>query len=344
MAHDSFMVPPTKTPNTSNTTAGRQTTTKTRDDIASATMSSLSSVADRIDKELSKATTTTTTTTTKPNTVNRGNVVDNDTWNEPTDTGPSSIPRGRDSNGTHVFSSVKEMWLSQGVLSTGKNKEWYERAADYYEQNCDTTVNGVLGGFASISDMDLNWSRSFLHNLRSQRPSLDWTTGAACECGAGIGRVTKGLFLPLDVPRCDLVESSARLLGTAPDYIGDPGAERCRFYCEGLQDWEPPVGTYSIVWIQWVLIYLTNADIVAFLKRCGQSLRPGGVVVLKENTCEEDDFVLDSDDASVTRSRVYWRKLIDEAGLRIVHEEVQDDFPEELFPVPILALEVKQDE
>jgi protein N-terminal methyltransferase len=93
-----------------------------------------------------------------------------------------------------------------------------------------------------------------------------------------------------------------------------------------------------------VLCYLTDDDIVAFLKRCGKALIAHGVIVLKENTCEGGEaFVLDKDDASVTRSLPYWLQLIEDSGLRVIQQEMQRNFPEELFPVPMLALEVNPD-
>ena len=51
-------------------------------------------------------------------------------------------------------------------------------------------------------------------------------------------------------------------------------------------------------------------------------------------------FVLDKDDASAKRSLPYLLKLADAAGLRGVYEERQEDFPEELFTVPMIALDV----
>jgi protein N-terminal methyltransferase len=250
---------------------------------------------------------------------------------------------GSDSEG-RAYSSIEEMWASQGVENGDSNVAWYEKATEYYQVNCPATVDGVLGGFASLSGLDLEGSRNFLASLQKERPSLDWSMGAGCECGAGIGRVSKGLLLPLGVQRCDLVESSARLLSEAPEYIGEPGANRCRYYCTGLQDWVPPRESYTIIWIQWVLCYLTDADCVAFLKRCGEALLPGGIICLKENSCKGEAFVLDNDDASVTRSVPYLLKLISQAGLRVIAQETQDNFPDEIFPVPMIALDVKPKE
>jgi hypothetical protein len=65
-----------------------------------------------------------------------------------------------------------------------------------------------------------------------------------------------------------------------------------------------------------------------------------GVICLKENTCTDEDFELDVADASVARSPEYWKHLVRKAGLRVFYERVQDNFPDEIFPVPMLALEV----
>lgn len=252
--------------------------------------------------------------------------------------------RGSDTEGNY-YPSPCAMWKAQGVYSASTAAaSWYSRATDYYEDNCPPTVDGVLGGFAAISDLDLEGSRAFLNDVVVQRgySSVIWSAGAACECGAGIGRVSKGLLLPLGVQRCDLVESSPRLLAAAPDYIGDDGGvERCRFYCQGLQEWMPRKSSYSIVWIQWVFCYLTDEDAIAFLRRCGESLLDsGGVICLKENTCDDQDFIVDVEDASLSRSARYLHWLAREAGLRIVHAQIQDNFPDQIFPVYQLALEV----
>jgi galactose mutarotase-like enzyme len=253
---------------------------------------------------------------------------------------------GTDSDGNHFY-SLDDMWEHQGVTQES-SLSWYERAALYYKENCPSTIDGVLGGFASISESDLEGSRQFFRELEDIRPSLQsWTTKAsngqqrkrACECGAGLGRVTKGLLFAIrGIDECDLVDSSAALLAAAPEYLGNPTASRCRYFCTGLQDWMPAAKTYSIVWIQWVLSYLTDEDIVKVLRRCGESLTVDGVIILKENTCAESDFEVDSDDASVTRSLRYWKVLFHLSGLRVIHEKYES-LLKDLYPFPMLALE-----
>jgi len=224
-------------------------------------------------------------------------------------------------------------------------QDWYGAALAYWDDT-EATVDGMLGGFAALSPSDLAASRRFLQHLRDTiRPGLNFEV--SCECGAGIGRVTKGLFLPLNFTRCDIVEASTELISQSPDFIGDP-ASRCKFYCTGLQEFEPKPSTYDVVWVQWCIGYLTDFDCVRFLSRMGNTLKSGGVIVIKDNTSNESAFVLDRVDSSVTRSLDYLLALADIAGLRVVCQKMQGEdghhdekFPDIIFPVPMIALEPK---
>ena len=238
--------------------------------------------------------------------------------------------RGSDTEG-NKYASIEDMWKAQDLSS------WYARARGWYEDHCDATVDGVLGGIGRISDADLEGSRRFLRRL-GPLPQDGTGVSRACECGAGIGRVTAGLLLDV-VDRVDLVESSPRLLSAAPAHVGDGRAHRCRFFCAELQDWEPGAGQYAVIWVQWTLCYLTDFDIVRFLRRCAAGLVEGGWIVLKENACAGEAFVVDVADASVTRSLDYWLDLVAKSGLRAKHVVWQDDFPEDIFPVPMIALQ-----
>jgi len=140
--------------------------------------------------------------------------------------------------------------------------------------------------------------------------------------------------------RCVLVESSPRLISAAPDYIGDPHASQCRFLCTGLQDFEPASGSFDLIWIQWCIGYLNDVDYIPFLRKMGRSLRKGGIICLKDNTCTDEAFVVDTDDSSLTRSLPYHLALAEKAGLRVLLQSKQEDFPDDIFQVPMVAFEV----
>ena len=154
------------------------------------------------------------------------------------------------------------------------------------------------------------------------------------DAGAGIGRVAKNLLLH-HFKFVDLVEPNAAYIEQAQKSI-DPDRIR-KTFCHGLQDFHPEPETYDLVWIQWAALYLTDDDLVSFLKRIVASLRPGGVLCLKENISDEE-FVLDREDRSVTRSDGLMKTLFERAGLKILAERTQPDFPEDIFEVKMYAL------
>eukprot|EP00984_Skeletonema_dohrnii_P033059 scaffold28506_cov78-Skeletonema_dohrnii-CCMP3373.AAC.1 len=233
------------------------------------------------------------------------------------------------------------------VSASKSRQQWYKTGLGYWddEETCPATVDGMLGGFARISKCDLKGSAKFITHIKSNiRPSLKLTSDengdvptCACECGAGIGRVSKGLLLPLGISQCDLIEPSPRLISSAPEYLGS-SASKCRFFCTGLQDFQPKADSYDIIWMQWMIGYLTDDDLVQFLKRCVPALRKGGIVVVKDNTCSQEAFVVDRDDASTTRSLPYIIAIAELAGLHVVHQQLQEGFPADIFPVPMVAL------
>ncbi len=74
-----------------------------------------------------------------------------------------------------------------------------------------------------------------------------------------------------------------------------------------------------------------------FLRRCQKALQPNGLIVIKDNVSYEG-VVPDDVDSSVCRDLKIVHSLVARAGLRIIHEEQQMNFPKEIYQVHILAL------
>lgn len=76
--------------------------------------------------------------------------------------------------------------------------------------------------------------------------------GCALDCGAGIGRISKRLLLPL-FKTVDLVDVTQEFLDKAKTYLGEEGKRVGNYFCRGLQDFVPETGRYDVIWIQWVI-------------------------------------------------------------------------------------------
>jgi len=102
---------------------------------------------------------------------------------------------------------------------------------------------------------------------------------------------------------------------------------------------------YDVIWCQWCLGHLSDADLVAFLKRCLHSLNEHlkSLIMVKENICSDYEDgspqnVFDDEDSSFTRSDKAWKAIFRQAGLRLIQEKIQDGLPEGLFVVKMYAL------
>lgn len=212
--------------------------------------------------------------------------------------------------------------------------DFYTDAANYWSE-IPATLNGMLGGFGFISETDIRASKLLLKQLfNSEKPPGRQN---ALDCGAGIGRITK--FLLSDHFECvDLVEQNGAFLEQAKQYLGPKLSKIGHFFPVGLQNFEPEAGRYDVIWIQWVLGHLTDSDLVKFLKLCQKGLKPGGVIVIKENTASSEDVDVDEKDSSVTRPFALLKSLFKSAGLDCIKLMKQNDFPKGLYSVYMFAL------
>ncbi|KAJ3372884.1 hypothetical protein GGF31_001421 [Allomyces arbusculus] len=207
---------------------------------------------------------------------------------------------------------------------------WYSDAADYWK-NVEPTVDGMLGGFANLDDRDAADSIAFIDPL--VRDGTIDVTAAACDCGAGIGRVTKS-FLSHHFTHVDLVEQDTHFINTAKqDPVLNQGLVR-HFINVGLQNFDPQEHglKYGLVWCQWVLGHLTDDDLVAFFQRV---LTVCPIIGIKENMASghAGDFEVDLQDSSVTRSERAWRRIFKAAGVKVIKEKWQTGWPKALYKV-----------
>lgn len=148
------------------------------------------------------------------------------------------VINGTDNEGNE-YESITEFWCKEKIIPNVQGRqiptvhnidhrlEWYQKGRNYWdcEDNAPATIDGMLGGYSEISERDLAFSKNFLAKLFSDsrhvlgerlldsinRRKMSFSSDdisscksiitRSCECGAGIGRVTKGLLLPLGSSR-----------------------------------------------------------------------------------------------------------------------------------------------
>ncbi|CAH2316331.1 N-terminal Xaa-Pro-Lys N-methyltransferase 1 [Pelobates cultripes] len=212
--------------------------------------------------------------------------------------------------------------------------QFYCKAKKYWKA-VPATVDGMLGGYGHISSIDLSGSKKFLQRfIRDGSHKIG--TSYALDCGAGIGRITKRLLLPV-FKSVDMVDITDDFLSKAKSYLGEDAKRIGNFYCCGLQEFTPEPNRYDLIWIQWVIGHLTDAHLVEFLKRCKAGLQPNGIIVIKDNITQEG-VILDDVDSSICRDMDVLKKIIKQAGLSFLAQEKQENFPEEIYHVFSIAM------
>lgn len=240
----------------------------------------------------------------------------------------AGVAAGADTEGK-VYGTVAEMWRHelQGDVDD-PNDGWYGKAIEYW-RTVTPTIDGVLGGLSHVHQVDVLESAQFLADVAVGRER-------ALDCGAGIGRVTKTLIAPLGFKTIDLVEPLGHMLDVARKEVDSSVAGE--FYETSLQKLVLD-HDYDLIAVQWVAIYLTDDDLIAFVKQCREHLRPGGVIFFKENCSSDDKFLVDKDDSSLTRSDRHYRSCFEAAGASVVKHGHQRNWERDLIPVAMYAVQ-----
>jgi protein N-terminal methyltransferase len=160
---------------------------------------------------------------------------------------------GLDADGTR-YGSAEELWAKEKKKGL---KNWYGSAIEYWNA-VPATVDGVLGGFGSVSATDLSDSARFLdaladagYNTRAEEASkgkAQAPSSRAVDCGAGVGRIAAGLLVHR-FRQVDVVEPVAHLMQQAKDSLAAIG-HRGELYQVSLEDFAAAPATYDCIWIQ----------------------------------------------------------------------------------------------
>ena len=229
-------------------------------------------------------------------------------------------------------------------------EQWYEGGMKYWTE-CEASNNGVLGGFEKVHDADTADTLRFVQKLSERFPDVVATRDPgrpapgtrAIDMGAGVGRVTEAVLLDL-CEKVDLLEGARPLIEAAQRNLKARATRMGEFMCAPMQSFAPEPATYHLIWFQWVIGSLTDDDLVALLMRCRTALAPGGIIVVKDNICEEDPdkhsrYIVDDEDNSVMRTKAYLEQiLVSRCGLTILYQTKAKLRCEELHPVQTYAL------
>ncbi|OHT05196.1 Alpha N-terminal protein methyltransferase 1 [Tritrichomonas foetus] len=229
------------------------------------------------------------------------------------------------------------------VFEEYKNS-WYDVSTAYWAKQ-EKTVDGMLGGFQSLTGFDTLSSRELIEkyqNLprKSKLPKLP--NGRIADCGAGIGRVSH--FVLADFfQKIDLIDPVEGFLEEAKKTLAKDDVE-IRTFTAGIQNWTPDC-EYDAYWVQWAIMYLTDVDAINFLKRCKEHLNKNGYIFIKDNISSSDlkkrkeEATFYVEDRGICRVFSHYLSLFKEAGLKTVEVVKQEHWPDDLIPLYTFVLQ-----
>jgi protein N-terminal methyltransferase len=237
--------------------------------------------------------------------------------------------KGCDDVGNY-FNTQAELALHQALNRDGwyaTNKDWWQhdRGGGYGGSTDEQVMVGDGGG-----EEDGVEGLAFLDRLILESSSIKFAR--AIDAGAGVGRITKHILLKR-YDTVQLIEADSGWSKHSRTYLGRKRAARCTFTCSRIEELHPDSDHSSridLVWLQWTLQYLTDADAVETLQNLASRLiLRTGILVVKENrpygAARQDRFQMDTPGASgrydITRTDDHHRLLFQRAGLTVNQTE-----------------------
>ncbi|KAJ5079713.1 hypothetical protein M0811_04023 [Anaeramoeba ignava] len=212
-----------------------------------------------------------------------------------------------------------------------KEKDWYSKSKKYWAK-APATINGMLIGYEHIAEKDHKHSIQFLEPFVS---NLSKTNRCALDCACGIGRITKNVLMPF-FDFIDLVDSEERFLKEAEKNFSNSG-KIMNYFCSPLEKFIPESKKYDLIWIQWVLVYFKDEDLVNLLEKCQSGLKENGLIIIKDETSFDDQFLYFEEDNYLVRSSKHYKAIFQKVGLEVLNES-EIDFGDPTCGTTIFAL------
>lgn len=213
---------------------------------------------------------------------------------------------------------------------------WYVESRFYWTIQ-EPTSESMTQGVDELSAIDLRYSFAVLSLLKTEDKIKG---GRIADCGGGIGRVSFQILTHF-FDKIDIIDPIPHFLLKAREYIEKDSP--IEVYQVGLEEWNP-TATYDAFWIQWVLCYLTDADIIAFLKRCRDCATQSCLFLVKENVAginleaEKSRYEYYPDKHSICRTFTHFIELFQSAGLFMEEYRVQPNWPDDYLTVVLFVL------
>ena len=212
------------------------------------------------------------------------------------------------------------------------NKEaWYNKAKRRW-QNTEASKNGVLGGFESVHNVDVENSHHLLNHLINKGIIIH--TNSAIDCAAGIGRISKSVLTKY-FQNVDILEQDEKFVRACQkEFAANPIVRN--IYQDSMQNFVFK-NKYDVIWIQWCLEDFEDDGLFSFLTNCKKALNSGGVVIIKDNIVDDLLGELEREFSKIRSDKIY-KEIFKKCDFELLIHYHQPNWPKELLNISIFVL------
>ncbi len=209
----------------------------------------------------------------------------------------------------------------------------YEQIKKFWA-NSESSVSGVLYGYTETNIPDIKSSNELMKDLIQNKII---NSNRAIDCCAGVGRVTSNVLMNY-FQEIDIMEQDEKYIQKCKsDFSSNPKVKNV--YQSTLQDFKFKK-SYDVIWLQWCLENVLDKDLIKFLTDCRDSLTEKGVIIAKENA-PEVQYVSKGVNKAIIRSDSKLQEAYEKAGLQIVKQFFNPDWPQRFTPLSVYVLKRK---
>ena len=195
------------------------------------------------------------------------------------------------------------------------------------------TIEDMCGGLSGIHDYDILSTELAISKFNTSNIK------SVLEVGCGIGRISTNILFKY-FENIDLLERKREFLIKAEERCKNLNYQHGKtifrdFYNSSIEDFTFK-NNYDLIFIQWVLEYLTDENLDEFLIKVYNNLNHQGVLIIKENVNEKSEYW--EDEGSHIREISFFEERFKRLNLKEIYSEKVDLGRTDLYDVQMWCL------
>lgn len=224
--------------------------------------------------------------------------------------------------------------FTKKIKPSSKHQNTLHSTSQSFWKSKDPSINSMCG-LEDLHDEDTQHTKQLLNKYL-----VGVGDERALDIGAGIGRITFSSLYPR-FRRIDMLDSNSAFLESAKMFEKSTGNSKIEnFYASTIEEFRFK-HKYDLVFVQWVLEYVSHEDLLKFFTRVKLNLQKNGVVIIKENVnILSDEDIIVSEEGSTIRPPDSYENIFKTLGYSVEHDEIIPFHRTDIYEVKCWILKI----